>query len=91
MLALLRDRVGAVTCLVIAVLGAAAGFVGPVGAWLIMGTGPAGAWLIMGTGLAAVCLGYAALTALTALVAAPGRGAQPSSDHAAPDPPPRPS
>jgi hypothetical protein len=49
---LLRDWPGAGTCLAIAVLGAAAGF-----------GGPAGAWLIMGIGLSAVCLGYAALTA----------------------------
>jgi hypothetical protein len=48
---LLRDWPGAGTCLVIAALGAAAGF-----------GGPAGAWLIMGIGLCAVCLGYAALT-----------------------------
>jgi hypothetical protein len=50
--ALLRDWRGAGTCLAIAILGAAAGFVGP-----------ADAWLIMGIGLCAVCLGYAALTA----------------------------
>jgi hypothetical protein len=43
---------GAGTCLAIAILGAAAGFGGPVNAWLIMGIG-----------LGAVCLGYAALTA----------------------------
>jgi hypothetical protein len=50
--ALLRDWPGAGTCLAIAILGVAAGF-----------GGPAGAWLIMGIGLCAVCLGYAALTA----------------------------
>jgi hypothetical protein len=49
--ALLRDWPGVGTCLVIAILGAAAGF-----------GGPAGAWLITGIGLCAVCLGYAALT-----------------------------
>jgi hypothetical protein len=50
--AFLRDRTSAGVCLVIAIVGAAAGF-----------GGPARAWLIMGVGLSAVCLGYAALTA----------------------------
>jgi hypothetical protein len=50
--ALLRDWPGAGTCLVIAILGAAAGF-----------GGPAAAWLVMGIGLCAICLGYGAYTA----------------------------
>jgi hypothetical protein len=49
---LLRDWLGTGICLAIAILGAAGGF-----------AGPAGAWLIMGVGLCAVFLGYSALTA----------------------------